>query len=62
MSSHTPENGKIVLVYAPHIGLDYLCNVGQVYRLGQKHPSPACGAAIGAYNLVKDNPKEAAQK
>ena len=34
MSSHVPENGNIVVLFAPHIGLDYEGNVGQVYRKG----------------------------
>jgi hypothetical protein len=28
MSSHVPENGNIVVLYAPHTGLDYQGKVG----------------------------------
>ena len=32
MSSHVPGNGNIIALYAPHTGLDFKGNVGQVHR------------------------------
>ena len=54
-SSHTPQNGNIVVVFAPHVGIDCDGNVGKVHRQGIDHSTTACGAAIGAYNAVKDD-------
>ena len=48
-SSHCPEDGNIVILFAPHVGVDNTGCVGKVLREGQSHPSSACGAAIGAY-------------
>ena len=54
-TSHTPENGNIVVVFAPHVGVDCDGNVGKVHRHGIKGNTTACGAAVGAYNSVKDD-------
>jgi len=48
MSSHVPVNGNIVVLIAPHVGIDKDGNVGKVTRKGQHGCSSACGAAIGA--------------
>jgi len=56
MSSHVPENGNIVVLYAPHVGIDSTGIVGKIKRQGQHQCSTACGAAIGAYNAVKCGP------
>ena len=53
-SSHVPINGHIVIVFAPHVGLDFEGKVGSFYRAGQHYSSRACGAAIGAYLAGKD--------
>lgn len=52
-SSHTPQNGNIVVVFAPHVGIDCDGNVGKVHRQGIDHTTTACGAAVGALNAVK---------
>lgn len=51
-SSHCPHDGNIVILFAPHVGIDSNGNVGKILRCGQRHSSSACGAAIGAYNAV----------
>ena len=52
-SSHCPIDGNIVLLFAPHVGVNNKGIVGQVVRDGQDKSSSACGAAIGALAAVK---------
>ena len=33
-SSHTPHNGNIVILFAPHVGVDFTGKVGNVTREG----------------------------
>jgi hypothetical protein len=47
-SSHCPKDGNIILLFAPHVGIQSTGKVGYVKRDGQDEPSTACGAAIGA--------------
>ena len=55
-SSHTPKDGNIMILFAPHVGVDCDGNVGKVHRPGIKDTTTACGAAVGAYNaVVADN-------
>ena len=54
-SSHCPKNGNIVVMFAPHVGIDSDGIVGKADRDGQDCSSAACGAAIGAFNAVKNN-------
>ena len=56
-SSHCPEDGNIVILFAPHVGIDDAGNVGKITRDGQAHASGACGAAIGALGALKKDPK-----
>jgi len=55
-SSHVPNDGNIVLLFAPHVGVDSLGKVGSINRFGQSCASTCCGAAIGAYKAVRDDP------
>ena len=48
-SSHCPESGNILILFAPHVGVDLNGTVGSCHRAGQTGGSSACGAAIGAY-------------
>lgn len=54
-SSHTPKDGNIVVLFAPHVGIDCDGNVGKVHRVGIENSTTACGAAIGAYNAVRND-------
>ena len=55
-SSHCPADGNIVILFAPHVGVDSDGNIGSITRDGQDHASGACGAAIGAYKaLISDS-------
>ena len=58
-SSHCPNDGNIVILFAPHVGIDKMGTVGNINRVGQNHCSTACGAAIGAYKAVSSDPKAA---
>ena len=58
-SSHCPKDGNIVILFAPHVGVDSEGLVGKVHRDGQEASSSACGAAIGALAAVKADPESA---
>lgn len=58
-SSHVPQDGNILVLYAPHVGVDYHGNVGKIHREGIDNFTTACGAAVGAYNAVLKDKKEA---
>jgi len=51
-SHHVPENGNIMVLYAPHVGISSDGKVGTVHRHGQEETTSACGASIGAYNSL----------
>jgi hypothetical protein len=54
MSSHVPTaDGNIVVMFAPHVGIDRNGVVGSIHRHGQDKNSSACGAAIGALSALK---------
>jgi hypothetical protein len=55
-SHHVPKDGNIIVLLAPHVGLTEEGGVGKVHRHGQDHSTSACGAAVGAYNLLKKDP------
>jgi len=50
---HVPVDGNILVLFAPHVGLTTDGTVGKVHRPGQDHATSACGAAVGAYSLLK---------
>lgn len=45
---HVPENGAVVVFYAPHIGITKEGIIGEINRIGQTQNSACCGAAKGA--------------
>ncbi|CAK0795712.1 unnamed protein product [Prorocentrum cordatum] len=49
-SSHVADNGDIIVVFGPHVGISVEGEVGKYLRQGQSGNSSACGAVIGAYN------------
>ena len=57
-SGHCPEDGNIVIMFAPHVGIDREGNVGKIERMGQKCVSTACGAAIGALRALQQDETE----
>lgn len=52
---HVPEDGAVVVFYAPHIGITKEGAIGEISRIGQSANSACCGAAKGALGkLVSD--------
>lgn len=58
-SHHAPDNGILMIFFAPHIGISLkgypLESVGKIQREGQKKLSDACGAVRAALNTVLSN-------
>lgn len=50
---HVPDNGRLLLFFASHIGICDHGEIGTLHRIGQKHASRSCGAAIAAYSLIQ---------
>ena len=50
---HVPVNGKLLIIFAPHVGIGQLGKIGALQRDGQDSVSSACGAAIGAYKELQ---------
>lgn len=56
---HVPEDGAVVVFYAPHIGITKEGAIGEIHRIGQSSNSACCGAAKGALDkLLKNEIKE----
>lgn len=51
--SHTPDNGKVVIMYGPHVGISDDGIVGKVERLGKEKLSGSCGAGLGALKAIQ---------
>jgi len=49
---HVPDSGKLLVMFAPHVGIDANGRIGALERDGQSAVSKACGAAIGAYKAL----------
>ena len=56
---HVPDSGKLLVIFAPHVGIDANGRVGALQRDGQAVVSSACGAAIGAYKALQSSKKVA---
>ena len=52
---HVPGDGKMFILFAPHVGVEFDGAVGALKRVNQEGVSTACGAAVGAYkSLMKE--------
>jgi len=51
-TSHTPVDGKIFIVFGPHVGISNDGTVGKIERVGKDSISTSCGAGIGAYKAI----------
>lgn len=49
---HVPDKGKLLILFAPHVGIDADGRIGALQRDGQNAVSKACGAGIGAYKAL----------
>lgn len=47
--SHAPDNGNVLIMFGPHVGISPEGQVGKYVRAGQQRCSTACGAAIAAF-------------
>ena len=56
---HVPDSGKLLVLFAPHVGIDEIGRIGSLQRDGQAKVSTACGAAIGAYKQLQEKKKTA---
>jgi len=52
---HVPEDGAVVVFYAPHIGITKEGDIGEIHRIGQSGNSACCGAAKGALGKLLNN-------
>lgn len=52
---HVPEDGAVVVFYAPHIGITQGGTIGEIHRIGQSENSACCGAAKGALGKLLNN-------
>jgi len=48
--SHVPDDGNVLIMFGPHVGISPDGEVGKFSRVGQSKLSTACGAAIAAFN------------
>lgn len=51
---HVPEDGAVIVFYAPHIGITKSGTIGEIHRIGQSENSACCGAAKGALAKLID--------
>lgn len=51
---HVPEDGAVIVFYAPHIGVTKDGTIGEIHRIGQSENSACCGAAKGALGKLRD--------
>ncbi|KAJ1458207.1 hypothetical protein M885DRAFT_513273 [Pelagophyceae sp. CCMP2097] len=49
---HATDNGKLLIVFAPHVGINSRGAFGKIEREGQAESSSACGASVGAYKTL----------
>jgi hypothetical protein len=52
---HVPEDGAVLVFYAPHIGITKEGIIGEIQRIGQSKNSACCGAAKGALGKLLNN-------
>lgn len=52
---HVPEDGAVLVFYAPHIGITKDGTIGEISRIGQSKNSACCGAAKGALAKLLNN-------
>jgi len=58
-SHHVPDDGHVLILFGPHVGVSEAGVVGKYCRKGQSCDSSACGAVLSAYCQVCDDAKSA---
>ena len=53
MAAHIPDDGSVLIVYGPHVGVATTGGVGKVERAGIALVDNCCGSAIAASNYLK---------
>ena len=53
-----PDSGKLLILFAPHVGIDAEGRVGALQREGQEAVSKACGAAVGSYKAIQSKAEQ----
>lgn len=53
-SHHVPDDGNVLVLFGPHVGVSSSGEVGKVHREGQKSESTSCGAVVAAYKACLD--------
>jgi hypothetical protein len=48
-SHHVPDDGNVLILFGPHVGVTEAGEVGKYHRIGQKGNSTSCGAVIAVY-------------
>lgn len=54
-AGHVPDEGAVLVFYAPHIGINKTGTLGEISRIGQTKKSGCCGAARAALNKLLNN-------
>ena len=57
--SHCPENGRLLILFGPHVGISQNGNVGIVEHIGQIKAIPSCAAVTDAVNAANKQKKDA---
>uniref|UniRef100_A0A7S3LCW1 Limiting CO2-inducible protein B/C beta carbonyic anhydrase domain-containing protein n=1 Tax=Amphora coffeiformis TaxID=265554 RepID=A0A7S3LCW1_9STRA len=52
MAKHVPDGGSCLVVYGPHVGVDFDGKVGTVNRRGKEKGGTCCGSAVAASGYV----------
>ena len=52
MAKHIPDGGSCLVVYGPHVGVDFDGKVGTVNRRGKEKGGTCCGSAVAASGYV----------
>merc|ERR1712151_1119563 len=52
-SHHVPDNGNVLVLFGPHVGITESGEVGKCLREGQNEESTSCGACIAALNQLR---------
>ena len=54
-TAHVPDDGNLVILFCPHLGITPDGDFGKYKRQGQSCADSSCGAAIGAFRWLENN-------